>query len=563
MVLWSTFSFYLAIHTYFSDSEIWAVSVARHFGSNENISIYTKIPFYAILKTLYAIPLSNITHLEAARFIFFAIGIANVLVFYRLCQSIFKSRELALGLTILLQTTTFFLSQSFRIRSDNLSCLLFLLFLLVAFSKTKSNRTLAILSACLFAATPKAVYFLFAAVVAIYFVTTGSRWERFRRAMMVCLLPPLVFLCIGFIGSNFISRYPMAQAYGTAALFFKSGFSDQLTPYFSRSDFFFLMRFVHENPLHSILLVLGFFSSVRLLWRPQNASRFFKAIAAVTVGLFVCLIFHNEKLPFYIASLLPSLLLSVGVLFQRANLKTSRIGAICLIAFATFFPFSLKLAQLDGNSEQKAAILYLQNYIHANKVNSYYDAIGILPRQNHIYLFPGPSDARNPRILDEIEILQPALILYTAKLHLLEPDLSIFLHHHYVHLGHGLWARGLNLCDLPALSNEKTSFKLATLWTELDKAFPGGYPQYFLYQRLFNIPTTPKTISIFYRHRRWRWNYLFSAPQDAAERKDLEQAIAKFEASDLQNYAFSPLPIAQSFPGTLNLANDFAFDFNF
>ncbi len=95
--------------TYFSDSEIWAISVAKLLGSGQSTSIFYKLPFYVVLKILYWFPLDNVGHLLAARLIFAVIGVLILVSYYFLCRRLFANRSVALFLTFCLQTSSFFI----------------------------------------------------------------------------------------------------------------------------------------------------------------------------------------------------------------------------------------------------------------------------------------------------------------------------------------------------------------------------------------------------------------------------------------------------------------------
>ena len=112
----------LSLKTYISDSEFWAITASRRLGeTGASASVYMKFLFYGLLKPIYFLPLDNIAHVLVARLEFAAIGALTAYAFYRAATRAFNDVLMGLISTTLFLTCSFFLTQSFRVRSDNLA----------------------------------------------------------------------------------------------------------------------------------------------------------------------------------------------------------------------------------------------------------------------------------------------------------------------------------------------------------------------------------------------------------------------------------------------------------
>jgi len=110
--------FYLAIHCFLADSEIWAVTLAKQFGewSSANISIYHKIPFYGLLRPLYFFFDSNQSLFVASRVVFALIGTLILLYTFKLGEVLYRDKRISWLAVVLIITSTFFVNRGFRIR---------------------------------------------------------------------------------------------------------------------------------------------------------------------------------------------------------------------------------------------------------------------------------------------------------------------------------------------------------------------------------------------------------------------------------------------------------------
>ncbi|MES2964642.1 MAG: hypothetical protein V4760_12185 [Bdellovibrionota bacterium] len=168
-VLMGTLAAILSLKTYISDSEFWAITASRQLGEfGVSASIYMKFLFYGLLKPIYLLPLDNISHVLVARLEFAVIAAFTAFVFYRVAKLSVRDELGALVLTLLLVSCSFYLSQSFRVRSDNMASLIALvvLWIVIPWSRRTDGKwilhaaAVAVLNLLLLIATPKSFYFL-------------------------------------------------------------------------------------------------------------------------------------------------------------------------------------------------------------------------------------------------------------------------------------------------------------------------------------------------------------------------------------------------------------------
>ena len=459
----------LSLTTYISDSEFWAITLAKKLGEGEpNASLAMKFIFYGLLKPLYWLPLDNVSHVLFARLEFAAIGCLTAWIFYLVARLVFSDTLGALILTLVLTTSSFFISQSFRVRSDNLASLIALIVFALTLKASRSGSSrwirdfsvIALLNLALLAVTPKSFYFLITGATfdSLLPFQGLSRTRQILGVSIGFLLPP--FLVITPLA--LLSRFELAHTLQAAAQsgaqsafeYFIDSFhsSSANGSYLSATDFRHVLRFLRQNPIHD-----GFFIFAAFAWikNSKNGSKTFLERRAF-LALFSCvgllLVFHNQKLPFFIYSLLPFLVLSSGVALHDVYLrflKSARFNTIIATAATICVLSALYVAQTavadNSNQAQVDQLRFLQSFLKEENVSFYYDGIGLLPRMNSIYSFPSPGDRHNAEILTFVKSLKPPLILYVNRLQNLEPLLTYELMNNYYDIGGGIWARAVKV----------------------------------------------------------------------------------------------------------------------
>ncbi len=276
--------------------------MARLFGQfdSPHTSLYYKFFFHGLLSVPFIFKLSSVEHLIAIRVIFACIGIANLFLFYGISNKIYKDKNIALILTALLVSCLYFFSQWSRIRADFI--VLFICLLGIYLNLTWSNQklriaTLAIAPLIMILTTPKAIYWIFILTI---FCWPGGLY----------FAVPLVGISLVFILSALIFNSNIfLKAYSSAANYFISSWIAAMA---NTDVMIYELRLFFETHFIQVCLAcagIDIFFSKKKFSEKKMAFSFFAAIFFV--------IFHPQKYPSFIGSLLPFLILPAGLFVLR------------------------------------------------------------------------------------------------------------------------------------------------------------------------------------------------------------------------------------------------------
>ncbi len=363
--------FLLAVNAYLADSEIWTVSLSQQFGESNStqLALYYKPLFHFILRMLFFLPLENWDTFIAARLLFAAIGITAVAIAVGLTAKNVCRVESALLAGAALLSTSFFLNRGFRVRSDilmaavNLAVVAILLKCKKRASGGSPFLSLFFVSAALALTTPKSAYFFCANSLWIYVVFPKNLR---KRVLLWMWMPVGIGLVVAIAVYGWWQDVLFDSLRAAGAFFFglfRSGFG--VHSYGSWESLFYVIKFGCENPIYILMMVLSSMQggavilqrvshkiATRYFWRKTlqslrrgktsqvNAWHFYSLL---TVGI---LLVHNDKLPFFIAALLPSAVMGVALIFEKFMLwmpKKRRAvlygGAlfVCLVQGSFFF----------------------------------------------------------------------------------------------------------------------------------------------------------------------------------------------------------------------------------
>ena len=469
----------LSYYCYWSDSEIWGITLARQFGEIDsyNVSVFFKLPFYGMLRLLYEIPGKNAALLDSARLLFCCIGIANAALAWRLALNLSGSRVAASLAFVLLLGNTIYVNQGFRVRSDILAAFwhLVTMNLLVGLRRQapsaggwRGTLTLFALNTMMLAATPKAIYFTLSQLVFAFVWGRGAEPETRRnyyRSVGLAFLSPVVagilFLVVSRIFSLQGGSNRIFVGYWTAWVYFRDALSVWEPFNFDSERLYFVKRFVERNP-DLILLFAGaiFLAPLSAAARARRGSPA-AALAAYGVMLLAAASTYNDFLPFFLASLLPVLCVSAALALHEfagspeqedeeahaadpllARLR--RASAVVIAIAAALKGIAFCAVNLNGNNNfgQRAAIKVLEEIRRNYPRAEVYDVIGTMPRSNRIYKFVGPGQAySNGLVMEFLESRKPEVIPFIRKLGLLEPRISALLETEYADLGYGIYGR--------------------------------------------------------------------------------------------------------------------------
>jgi hypothetical protein len=447
--LFFLFAFYrLALVGFISDSEIWAINLAKHIHEEWlHPWVFTRPLFYGLLALFVAPADDPITIFQYAKIFGIinatAIFVLTFAISQTLCSRRWKWVTPFIAIFLLVSNGAF-LNQGYRIRSDLLASTLLLLSIYLTL-KINPARWFSKVSIWLLPvlATPKALLFILP-------------FAFFKGEKKSKLLPIYTALIAAILT---IVIYPQSLKY-LVSLFFERNLWGS---YLSRESFYYVERAIEKNTLFFSIFLFRF---LFLFLRMQSAkfdselkkeqTRFFQFF---TLGSVIILIVGPEKTPFFVAAFLPVFSIFASSIFEDMEIIASNAIVPRLrnlfekihLAGAAICFFSLSISahlawtsflKNNNKTELYETISHLNNYLQKYPKATQYDVVGLIPNRSTIREFAGPNDpVNNKNTVDRLKVFLPHIIFYVRKGILLEPELSILLREHYNHIGSGAYAK--------------------------------------------------------------------------------------------------------------------------
>lgn len=437
--------YFVGVTQYISDSEFWPMTLAKEFGSfkADNFALYYKFVFHALLKIPYFFDLTNSQHIMFVKNISTFIGLGIIVAFFCLCQKLFKSSFVSWIMMIVLITTQTFFSQYSRVRSDLLICLIFLisfLHILRVAEKQKFRVVDFVIQSGLvllaFFCSPKAIYWILMNF-GFLFIYLDFLKNRFR-AFLICVGSHFFFLSLMMLVGSALNVGALSNA--------ENSTSDALG-YFMNSSmilFVYIIRMVQFDLLYVALVMVGLLFFVFQKQRRRILQNRDKAVLYVGIVALGALAIHNQRLPFFIASLLPFISLLMGPLLTefQTELHDRRV-AIASVMLLLFSKYNILYAYglyWRPNSTQLGEIHQIEKTVQGITSPLVFDGLGVLPRFRNVYLYIDPSPEQDRSALaNTIKHANPDVILYNNRSILLEPFLGQELDANFKEIIAGVW----------------------------------------------------------------------------------------------------------------------------
>lgn len=494
---------YIGVNCYISDSEFWAITLAKElFNPNtDQIGLYYKIPFYLLLNIPHAFAKNNLDVIIFSRVIFVVVSWFVVASLYRLAYEVVRSRRFAFTSVFLLLSTTFYAAHSIRVRSDILSSLLFLVLFYIVLTEKRSGwqlrwpslATFFGLSVLMCLTTPKSVFF----ILILFFILL---WERcFLRGearlainrFLWALISPL--LAIAYLAVTLLiwSHNQAYLSYSSALDLFKNNLLAGIT------DFYSLKVFLGFNPLYAVAFIISVGAGTKsvasqLYYKLAPEKKHFVYLANALA--FIILLLHSQRLQFFMASLLPLSALQLALFLNglasrfkfkapfkfktpfrfnlsypsKLNLRRLVPAAVTLYALLMVLLTARYVAKNLNNVIQLESVQMLEKYLKHNPEIKYYDSVGVLPLLPQDYAYISPLDGMYDFHAQKIIMSEPDVVVVTARVTLILHYLQKFLEQNYLQLDSGFWVKKifiekfspayrLFLADVYALSSQVNS----------------------------------------------------------------------------------------------------------
>ncbi len=435
---------YMAVNSFVSHSELWAITSARLFGdlTDKSLIIYTKFLFYSVLSLPYQFTLSDGTHIQMARFLFGLIAWVCLMLTGRLAFLLTKSRGLSLTFLMFLVSIQVYTCNIFRVRADILGHFLMLTTLLYIVKKSQSPSKIKLFDTRLFflvvlvaATTAKSVYLVIG--LAFFYWFSAVKKQRSQKVYLRLLIhfgaPFYLVISIGtlltLINPDFSNIFAIALNY----------YVNSFESAWLLKSFNAVFRSLQINWFNYVLILLGVVQILRSKrLRKQYAAQSCLLLAAFSL---LTIIIHPERWDYFLATQVPLLSLPVLFLFQNLSSVKKKIVLLsvtfCIPAYMTFFePWWF------SNEEQLRVIKQLSGILQAHPGAQYFDSTGALPTQPSLLWYMGPNDQGSVRnAMKNLRKTPPEFIFRTPHLSYADPDMAVFLFRNYDEVSHHIWVR--------------------------------------------------------------------------------------------------------------------------
>ncbi len=446
----------LGINGYISDSEIWSVTLAKHWEEWRHSWVFTRPLFYGVL-SLAEWPFSDaISIFMAAKIVGIVNGLLIVWLTFRLARTISDSGSPVQKIVpwvaiVFLLSNSGFLNQGYRIRSDLFACTLLLFVLERSLQPgrkyTIKNNLWWFLPVL---ATPKAL-------ISILPFAAFPMSKKAKTAVgAVAFLGIFVLMLV----------YPQGLTYFGETVIPSKEKIGLLAP----ERFLYLQRLFEKNYLFFSLL---FVRTITLFTRRSSEERrsqknfnVFVAISAVIVLL------YPDKPPFFLASFLPIFSVFAALLCEDIWLALEReipqnrkkfyrylyVSSLIFLGLALGVNGKrhIEIFSVANNSKAEFnSIKIIEKYLNDYPAATYYDVVGIIPQRATHRFFVGPHDpVTNSYTMYELKANPPHLLFYVQKLSFLEPDIKDLIESQYYPLGSNIYARWFFLEKPMKLANK-------------------------------------------------------------------------------------------------------------
>lgn len=429
------YEIYAGFQSFWTDSEMWNVVAAKHLFSSLPEYNFTVKPLLDLI-LYFNFLVSRVLHIHpmlGARGIFAVNQVFTTGLFFLLVHRLVKNYFLSFVYTLVLVSSSFFIKRYGHVRSDLLVTTLLLGLCLLGTSESwkKLNRVkrLGIWLGVLILAvtiTPKAIL-----PFGFWLITFGRRdlysLVRGRGGR---------WLCAGLAAAAIF--YVCAQL--DSVHFFFTSFGSATGPdYLSWNRFQHVTRFIRENSLFIPIWIFSFYCSLRKRGDWNGAC--FADFASLTL---LELLFYPDRLPFFIAALIPFWILPLCANLHLTMAELPKLRPwlrpapylLTLYGLANMGLWSQFLVVSHSSETQQKVIQQFATFAPQFNSLSVYDPVGLIPYSSAFNWFVGPGEIWNDAAFERIKAQRPEVILFTMRLNLIGKKLTDYLEINY-------WSDGL------------------------------------------------------------------------------------------------------------------------
>lgn len=426
---------------YWADSELWAVSATRDFFAG-------KADYYFGIKPLFHFLLwgnfqlsqaIGLFPMDLARFIW---SVFSLLILVLLDQFL-KRKQVSVYLRILsilfLLSLSGWVYRSAEVRSDILVSLIAFgaVFLIEPLRRHRVLVLIIAFSLSMLITSKSIVIWICLSPVLIGELQLTQIQSQYRKN---------IFLTFGLVTGLllFLAWDPLVRSFN----FFLFQFSPEQMgfSYFSLYRIYHITGLHFKNPHFSIVLALTLVAGLFLLIREPGRMR---RRYVVSWLLFVVLFYaYPDPLPFFLASLLPFLVLNTAMILHPvfdhwSEEKRTLVTVVLAPIFAGFFLFWWGKLYAHDNFEQKALATWAKGNLDKDHL-LVFDPTGFSTTDNTVHWFLGPASTEaNEWVFRRLKERAPEVVLFTNKLQYINTLLAPFLSENYLQVAPSVYLKAL------------------------------------------------------------------------------------------------------------------------
>lgn len=428
-------------NSFWTESEIWNTVVVKHLFHGLVYYDFSLKPFFNLLLfcNFQVASFLGIHPMDSARAIFAFNGMLMVFLVQRIARTLGASVILTLLVCLLCVGNSFVIKRFFSVRSDMLITTLFLALtwwaLLPRWKLYSTRVRLAIFTVFALIGvgiTPKAVAVVVAWGYAFLFPSLPGKKARYGIAAAIA---GLFVVGLGLLQPKSLNFFVQSFSVHSAGL-----------EYWHPQRLEHLLRFLKENPLIVLTGGLGLYAQfARALGLSANS----RAVITFANLQWLAMLVYPERLPFYIASLVPYFVLVIPAAWKKLMAREPfkplsqprvawGVGVFCVLALVYWSAF---LLVRHHHRDQKTYIAWLESKSDQLKNLRIYDPVGVLPYLDAWYWFVGPNEAGNKDVLRDLKSQEMDVIIGSNKIFMFGPEFVDWLRENYWTSGDGIFIR--------------------------------------------------------------------------------------------------------------------------
>jgi hypothetical protein len=418
------FLFVFGMLSRFTSSEFWPITISKTWltPSRFETSMLQKPLLTLFLALFHLFKMPDLLHLFLVKMVFSAICTYGILVFLKF---VIKKSNLALDSHLIniiaaffVLTSPTFLNYFFSVRSDQVACVLFSIFLLHCEDKKMVPALITLALIPLFGI--KEILFLMPG--GFYFLATFK--EKITHKVSVYTAGGILAALIWAVALNIPYLPYLFEAYeGTHYL-------ERFNTFYYKHEFF--------------LMVAAFLVSLYIFISKQK--NFYKEAILSTLFL-IMLIGFPQSYYFYMASMLPFIYLPLFLIILKIRINPLIKASVLTlqILFVFYNKFSMQTFFLESAIHQYKYISLASNFVAKNHF-SYMDGIGILPQQKFYPCFVSPFDPQSKATCLHPPS-DPDVMIITGRLNNLGIEVFDLAREKYTQIYPNLWVLNSSLTD--------------------------------------------------------------------------------------------------------------------